>query len=118
MSLDHLQILAESICIATVTVTGTVKHTDGHWCKFLFNSSSAKMQKNISQTVKTCKRRGIVAMKISINAAAQYDAEVVRLAKHDIINTHLNYFYCSMSKAIEKVRELVAKLEANDILSS
>ena len=52
-------------------------------------------------------------MNISISKDTQSDAEVTRLDKHDLINTFLKCFDCSVSKAVDKVRELVGKLEAN-----
>ena len=51
---------------------------------------------------------------IDISNAIQTEAEAVCLAKNDLLTTHLKDFDHSLSKAVEKFRELVAALEAND----
>ena len=56
--------------------------------------------------------------KILISKVTQDDAGAFRLAKNDPQNTHLKEFYHDVSKAVEKVGELVPTLEANDVLSS
>ena len=76
------------------------------------------MQNHISQTVKTHKHSGILATKIIVSKPTQHDAEAVRLAKHAFQNTHLKDFDYDVTKNVGKVRELVATLEANDVLSS
>ena len=76
------------------------------------------MQKIISQTVKTHKRSGVIAMKNLFIKTTQIDAEAVRLEKNDLQNAHLKNFDYDVKKAVEKVRELVALLGANDALNS
>ena len=57
-------------------------------------------------------------MKISISKDIQSDTENVRLAKKDLLTTHLRDFDCNVLNAVEKIRELASKLEANGALSS
>ena len=57
-------------------------------------------------------------MKIVFSKATQSNAEAAHLAKNNLQNAHLKDFDYDASKTVEKVRELVASLEANDVLTS
>ena len=60
----------------------------------------------------------MVAHKIITSKATQADAEAIRLAKNDLQKCHLRDQDFDVSKTVERVREIVATLEANDITSS
>ena len=79
--MDHVQTLCQSICAATGTTAARTRFMDENWYRFIFNSSDKKVQKHISQTVKTHKRSGVIAMKILVSKTTQADAEAVRLKK-------------------------------------
>ena len=117
ISLEQVQSLADSMYTATGNDANRVRYKDECWYIFLFNSVDHETQKYISQTVKTHYRRGIVAHKIATAKVTQADAEVVRLAKKELQQTHLKDFNYDISKAVERVREIVATLEANDVIS-
>ena len=79
--MDHVKFLSQSINVATGAIGQKMRHMDESLNKFIFNSSNEKVQKHISQTVKTHKRSGIVALKIVVSKTTQADAEAARLAK-------------------------------------
>ena len=79
----------------------------------MFNYLKAKIQKCVSQQVKTHKHRGVASLKIIVNRATKADSEAVRLAKTELQRTYLKDFDYDVSKIVEKVRELVETLEAN-----
>ena len=72
-------------------------------------------QKYVSQTVKTHQHRGVIAHKIATNKVTQANAEAIRLAKKELQQTHLKEFDYDVSKTVERVREIVATIEANDV---
>ena len=90
--MDHVQTLYKSICAATGTTAARTRFMDKNWHRFIFNSSDKKVQKHISQTVKTHKRSGIIAMKIVVSKTTQADYEAAHLAKNDLQNTHIKNF--------------------------
>ena len=118
ITLDQIKAHSESTCAATSAESSVLRCKDECWYRFLFNSCSNEMQRCVSQTVKTHQRRGMIAQKVTTSKVTKADAEAVRLAKNELSNTHLKDFDYDVGKAVEKVRELVSTLEANDINSS
>ena len=84
VELQQVQALAESICTASGSSSGVEKYKEECLYKFLFNSSSEKLQKNVFQPVKTYERCGKFTFKTSVTKVAQDDAEAARLATNDL----------------------------------
>ena len=52
-----------------------------------------------------------------MNKVTKADRESVRLAKSELQTIHIKDFACDISKTVEKVREIVAVLQANSVIA-